>query len=44
MFATTAVLTGIAGWDPIYAAFRSIALKIRSMKSGRSLSHASAIH
>ena len=32
MIATITVLTGIAGWDPFYAAYRNTASKINKMK------------
>ena len=35
LFATTVVLTGIAGWDPLYAAFRNIVSRFRSAKIHR---------
>jgi len=37
MFATTAVLTGIAGWDPIYAAFRNTVSKLSKIRVHRNL-------
>jgi len=35
LIVTIVVLTGIAGWDPLYAAFRNIASRFRSMKTPR---------
>lgn len=41
IFATLVVLTGIAGWDPLYSAFRSAASKIWNMRPNYSMSHPS---
>ena len=39
IFATAVVLTGIAGWDPFYATFRSIASRIWNMRLQKSLAY-----
>ena len=36
LFATIVVLTGIAGWDPFYAAFRTLVEKLRKTRNIRS--------
>ena len=39
LFATSVVLTGIAGWDPLYAGFRSAASKIWNIRLEKSLAY-----
>ena len=39
LFATIIVLTGIAGWDPLYAAYRKSASKLWNMRLEKSLTY-----
>ena len=39
LFATIIVLTGIAGWDPLYTAYRNLASKVWNMRLEKSLTY-----
>lgn len=41
IFAAMVVLTGIAGWDPLYSAFRSMVSNIKNIGNHKSLTHPS---